>query len=235
MSNSSPVCKAKNPATCRFHGSQVLAPAKSSVALAELQEAWNAIPVPSASDFFEKRAALDEAQLNYDITKEGLEELTRKAEADEAIMVAAHSTSVEPSRALQAASYDSSLRLAYAESARAGVLEDYENALVKEEFKNDSKEVQQYARLAMLSNFAPFEIEGELDRELRGDTSVEEFYEVSEDRGFRDRVAKIEKQYLIAAYERNVPNKHAVLRDKGISGDSNLNAAYEANRADTLA
>jgi hypothetical protein len=214
-------CKAKNPATCRFHGTAILPPMKSDKAFSELKTATGRLAASSGAKNLEAHLKLDEAKVNFDITKRGIEHLQARVEEG-------------------TADYDTKLRYEAAKSIRAGILEEYAEHLVSREF-SDNPQVQRVANLAMLSNFAKFEEEGLLDEELRSvGVGRKAFFTILQQPSFGHLIEKIENKYLSAATEvpaHKVVNEHSALRkqvtDQGLPEES-LDAAIEANMASVL-
>lgn len=227
-------CKANDPSTCRFHGSQILAPKTSSIALKEVKILRSKIVHPTAvqqpAKYLEIRLELAEAEAEYAVTKKGFQALTATYEEAQ-------------ERQLENPNEENSTKLAQvtndyfnAATNRQGMLEAYSDSLVNKRFPDPTD--RKIASLAMLNGFAEQELEGELDSELKHEgLTREQFFGKLKNKEFATKLKAIESSYTRKVHETKDPaelTKHSNLRaavlkaDEGTYEDS-LFAASEAN------
>lgn len=236
MTTKTITCKANDPSICRFHGSKILAPKTSSVALKEVKILRSKIAHPAAiqqpAKYLEIREELAEAEAEYAVTKQGYGRLTSAYEKMQ-------------ERFLETPNEENSAKLAQATgdyfnatTNRQGMLEAYSVSLVNKGFPDLTD--RKIAGLAMLNGFAGQESEGELDSELKHEgLTREQFFSKLEDKKFSAKLKAIESTYTSKVHETKNPDeltKHSVLRSNLLKADdaayeSSLYAASEANIA----
>lgn len=220
--STSVICRAKNPAECRFHGTARLAPMPSAKAFKELTQAKSAWEVAKSSHA--GSAAVEklygqflEARANYGVTKEGLAEARNKFEETQAKMLSTDETEGPEVEALAARFGENYYAVNEYSSSRQCMLEEYAEALVEKEFANDDANTKLIAKWGAFNNFASFGQFRDFSEEIEREVSAEEFYSRLVNPDFSARLAKIEATFADVANDGPDPlleTKHAKIRDQ---------------------
>ncbi len=224
--STSTICRAKKPAECRFHGTARLAPMPSAKAFKELTQAKSAWEVAKSSRagsvVVEKLyGQFLEARANYGVTKEGLAAARRSFGEIQTKMLATVETEGPEVEALAARFGEDYYAVNAYSSSRQGMLEEYADALVGEEFSNDDAEVKLVAKWGAFSNFAAFGRFTDFEEELGDEISVDTFYERLVDPVFSARLAKVEAVFVGVANDGPdfvLEKEHKNIRDQIRSG-----------------